>query len=165
NYSVPFNSGSQYTWSVIGGTQISGGQTNAISVLWVTTGTAQISVVEEDSMGCRGDTVYTLVNVITSISENGEFPDVIRVYPNPNSGQFAIEMNVLRKSSISIDLFNFTGQLVHSDQTGDIKGQYVHQIDMYGLAKGVYFVRVVTDRGTATKKVVRQNTLRLSQAF
>ena len=46
-YSVPARTGYTYTWSVTGGTQASGGNTNSITVDWDAAGSANISVVAQ----------------------------------------------------------------------------------------------------------------------
>ncbi|MGM0666029.1 MAG: gliding motility-associated C-terminal domain-containing protein [Bacteroidota bacterium] len=46
-YSVPARTGYTYTWSVTGGTQASGGNTNSITVDWGAAGTASITVVAQ----------------------------------------------------------------------------------------------------------------------
>jgi len=46
-YSVPARAGYTYTWSVTGGAQASGGNTNSITVDWGAAGTASISVIAQ----------------------------------------------------------------------------------------------------------------------
>jgi hypothetical protein len=61
-YKVTNTPGSTYYWVVKGGTQASGGNTNAITINWSTTpGTDTLKVVEKNSHGCFGDTVKLAV--------------------------------------------------------------------------------------------------------
>jgi hypothetical protein len=61
-YSVTNTTGSTYYWVINGGTQASGGNTNAITVDWnSTSGTDTLMVVEKNSSGCFGDTVKLAV--------------------------------------------------------------------------------------------------------
>ncbi len=57
-YSVLNTSGSTYQWIITNGTQISGGTSNSISVLWSNTIiAAAVKVVETNMNGCIGDTI------------------------------------------------------------------------------------------------------------
>jgi riboflavin synthase len=57
-YSVTNTSGSTYNWIITYGTQVSGGNTNSISVLWSNTIiAAAVKVIETNSNGCVGDTI------------------------------------------------------------------------------------------------------------
>ena len=66
---VPFKvtntPGSTYYWTVPGGTQASGGNTNSITVNWGTTpGIDSLSVVEKTASGCFGDTVKLAIYIM-----------------------------------------------------------------------------------------------------
>ncbi len=68
-YSVPYNSGSTYTWTITGGTQASGTNTYYITVNWGAAGTGNVSVVETATGGCSGSIInfpVTIKNVTTS---------------------------------------------------------------------------------------------------
>jgi len=63
DYRVDVNPGSTFSWNVTGGT-IAGGQgTDSIKVNWDSTGSAMVSVVETNSFGCTGDTIFFPVNI------------------------------------------------------------------------------------------------------
>jgi gliding motility-associated-like protein len=53
--------GSTYQWNILGGTQATGGNSNAITINWGSQGTGRIEVVETDRFGCKSDLVFTLV--------------------------------------------------------------------------------------------------------
>ena len=64
-YKVTNTPGSTYYWTVPGGTQASGGNSNAITVNWGTTpGIDSLSVVEKSAAGCFGDTVKLAVYIM-----------------------------------------------------------------------------------------------------
>ena len=77
NYSVSNIPGATYQWTITGGTQTSGGNTNAIGVQWGNTpGTYSITVVTTNNLGCTHTTSTTVtVNPLPVIVPN----------PNPAS--------------------------------------------------------------------------------
>ena len=70
----------------------------------------------------------------------------IRLYPNPTTNV----LNISCLGSAQLQIVNMLGQVVHIQETsGDA------QIDVSGLERGVYFVRVVGAHGTATQKFIK----------
>ncbi len=80
----------------------------------------------------------------------------VYIYPNPNSGLFTVEMNLHKNTSLSFELYNFTGQLIYAEEIGNISNSYTQQIDISNYAKGIYYLQVVSDGGVMTKKVFYQ---------
>lgn len=76
---------------------------------------------------------------------------VFNVYPNPNTGRFAVTLGDI-SSSIEIALYDTKGVLVTVVDTTKPTTQY--DIDVTGVAEGVYFVRVKNGEYTSTQKVV-----------
>lgn len=89
----------------------------------------------------------TVVMVVPGANANG-INDVemvnVNLYPNPTSGSLYIAADGVREVSI-IDI---NGRTVMSANSTTI--------DMSSLTNGIYFVRVITDNGIATKKVVKK---------
>jgi subtilisin family serine protease len=78
----------------------------------------------------------------------------LSIYPNPTSGELIIDNGQLKIENVAIydmmgqSVCSFTRPLVHSSTT---------TIDISNLPSGVYFVKVVTDKGdTVIRKVVKQ---------
>lgn len=64
--------GSSYQWSVIGGTQASGGNSAKITVNWGGVGVGTVSVVETDQYGCQS--FPTIINIDKSHNLKGQQP-------------------------------------------------------------------------------------------
>jgi hypothetical protein len=87
-YSVPNNTGSTYLWTVTGGTIISGGTTNQVTVQWVNVGTQTLTVVEKDASGTCSATSVLNVGVtyqpVPAISGDANpCTEDIRAYTTP----------------------------------------------------------------------------------
>jgi alpha-tubulin suppressor-like RCC1 family protein len=91
--------------------------------------------------------VKGLCNVTTAIQENS-IENSILVYPNPTSGIVTISTN---QTVASIDVFDVTGKLVHSQN--NIK-QHNSSIDLSQLSNGIYFINVQTENGGVSKSKV-----------
>ncbi len=72
------------------------------------------------------------------------------VFPNPSTGRFIVDTYYELNSKIFI--YNINGELITEINNRDIKKS--HQVDISYAAKGIYFVKVVNDKGTSTKKVI-----------
>ena len=85
---------------------------------------------------------------VLSVDENNAME--IKVYPNPTNGILFVQ--TLRATSLQAEtkyfITNVTGQTLLSSH---ITNQ-TQQIDVSGLAEGMYFVRIQWDKGTITNK-------------
>jgi gliding motility-associated-like protein len=62
-YTVPSIAGANYQWTLAGGTQAGGGNTNSITVDWGAPGTGTVSVVATDTLGCDAPPVELQVTI------------------------------------------------------------------------------------------------------
>lgn len=85
----------------------------------------------------------------TGISEN-DFSS-LSVYPNPFSNTFTVSDK--SHSMIAVELFNVLGEQILSRE-GLIHTSSI-SFDASQLARGVYYVRIVTDHGSAVRKLVK----------
>ena len=102
------------------------------------------------------------VNVMTSINETG-FPEIL-VYPNPTGGELRIiPLQELKGWTAKPD--GVVELLITGVEIFDIYGRKCHvsrvtcheiKINISHLPAGVYFVKVTTEQGTVTKKVVKK---------
>jgi len=79
---------------------------------------------------------------------------VFSIYPNPNTGEFMIELNNLAKEDYVIDVRNIIGQLVLTENISKTSGNYFKQVNLENKERGVYFVSLTNNGGTITKKLV-----------
>ena len=97
--------------------------------------------------------IKVLDDCTVGIEESGLFQE-FEIYPNPVS-------DVLTVSHTSIDIFNgsiylvsIEGRLIESFEKLTF-GQLSQEIDMSSLPKGVYFIKIKTDKGTIVQKIVK----------
>ena len=70
--------------------------------------------------------------------------EVVAVYPNPVKDRLTVNAENLQ----SVEVYNLVGQLVMTSTSS--------VIDMNDLNEGIYFVRVMAEGKTVTKRVVKQ---------
>jgi hypothetical protein len=78
-----------------------------------------------------------------------QFPAVV-VYPVPNNGMFSIRLNSDLYSSMSIRIFNSTGQLIKSQEATGLGYGSVIPVNISYVPKGVYQVYMYSDDNGAT---------------
>jgi hypothetical protein len=120
---------------------------------------------DEDPSGLVGDTVY----VVTVTDTNGCVDSIsvpvgstvsiieiennlnISTYPNPNNGQFVVELGEVLEGSI--ELYSVTGKLV---STQKLNNQIKITFDMSHLEKGIYMLNVLSTKGSSTLRLIIQ---------
>lgn len=78
---------------------------------------------------------------------NGE----MRFYPNPNNGEFTLSYSG-NASLKELAVFDIRGKIVQTVSLKDFNTSKA--INLNGFAKGIYFVKIVSDNGAITKKVI-----------
>jgi hypothetical protein len=140
-YSVPAISGSSYTWTIVNGSQTSGGTTSSIQVQWGTSGSGTVQVRETASNGCKGDAVSATVSMSVGVNDI-ELLHSLKVYPNPSTRQFMIEFENTTLSAVDVALVNMLGEVVMSDHTTSGNKTFSRQVSTSGLSKGLYVLEV-----------------------
>lgn len=76
------------------------------------------------------------------------------VYPNPTKNNATLNINLLNGSKVQVDVMNTVGQIVKSTKVDAQAGINSINIELSGLASGIYMVNVKVDNASSTKKLV-----------
>jgi hypothetical protein len=102
-----------------------------------------------DQNGCTNSAVIT--QTVADCTGTLEFKTntKVNVYPNPFAGSFSL---IVDEFNTTIEIYNAIGSLIYRTKldSGTI------QIDLGDKEDGIYFVRLISNYGAATKKVVKQ---------
>jgi hypothetical protein len=150
-YSVTGAAGSAYNWLVTGGTQISGANSNSITVQWGGTGAGMVKVVESNP-GCTGDTITLNITVGTTGVATAEGIEGLKVYPNPGDGKLFVSFPA-RGRDVVVEVTDGAGKLVHRLSEKQVQGEYHRAMDLSHLTSGVYVLRIVAGDQSASVKV------------
>ncbi len=109
------------------------------------------TVTGTDANGCSNTAIVLLeVNECTSLSENSA-AGAIKVFPNPNTGLFTVQME--NGSVKNISVVDMMGRTVVSTSTSAVNADF----DISQLSNGVYYIRIQADETTQVIKLVKSN--------
>ena len=72
------------------------------------------------------------------------------IVPNPSNGIFEVSMLEKNTSSVTMEVFDCLGRSIKQQQLQELKTV----IDLAGYPKGIYFVKLTSEQGTAVKKII-----------
>lgn len=108
-----------------------------------------------DDNGCEGCSPVYEMTCCVGIEE-ANFDGTVQVYPNPNNGQFTLEVEMQREMDMSVGLYDMIGKQVWMDidlgETTNLRKQY----DLSELPDGVYFLRIFADDQMMVQKLIKQ---------
>jgi hypothetical protein len=94
----------------------------------------------------------TREGVVTAIEEVEAYSDIL-VFPNPTRGEVRIENGELRIENVEV--FDLIGKSVGAYPCGRPESTQ-NTFDISKVPSGIYFIRIQTETGVVTKKVVKQ---------
>jgi hypothetical protein len=113
--------------------------------------TSLFTVASTAANGCVGIYTFPLsIDPCLGINSNNTRVNNVSVYPNPNNGEFTIELkNDLAKT---IELMDVTGKVVLSATTNDD----VIRLNINHLSNGMYHIKIKSNNAVDVLKVVKQ---------
>jgi len=79
-----------------------------------------------------------------------------QLYPNPVRDRLQVTINPTGKVSVTISLYDMHGRLLRQLPAKEASDGYTETLDMTGLAKGSYLLRIQTGNDTVHEKIVKQ---------
>ena len=116
---------------------------------------------QDDTLLCVSPRSSVTVYVIDTATLNSIFEiqnSELKIYPNPTSDLVNVQLTINNEQleEASIQVFDIYGRLLNIVETGRAPSPQTTQIDLSQYAKGVYFVKAVSQGKTiAVRKVVR----------
>ena len=92
-------------------------------------------------------------DIVLGTNDQKAFED-LSVFPNPTDGMLNIQFTMNEIQSVRIEILSMKGETVYSQNLGNFKGSFDKQVDLSSLAKGIYILRLTSDRGTTNEKIV-----------
>ena len=77
-----------------------------------------------------------------------------KVYPNPTTGNFTLELHGDFISSITnVEIFGMRGEKTF---TASLSGVQTREFSLSDKPAGIYFIRVISGKNAATAKIIKQ---------
>jgi hypothetical protein len=76
----------------------------------------------------------------------------LTVYPNPNNGIVNLSMNLESAADIQVNVLNLLGSSVYTSAKSFSSGKQTMDIDLMGVADGIYQLRINTQKGQVVRR-------------
>lgn len=137
-----------YAWS-------NGENTSEILITGAAQGlnTTTYTLTVTDANNCTGEaSINVTVDACAGIVETNSSAR-IRIFPNPNNGEFTLEIGNASQGRARISIVNATGETLYTSSIYISQSDYRQQLNL-NAGSGVYFLKVETLDGTAMQKLV-----------
>jgi len=79
----------------------------------------------------------------------------LSIYPNPATTNVSVELNLHARESIRISIFDFSGKLILTDQSGQLPaGKQILDVNINSLTEGTYLMQCTVGNSVNTKKFI-----------
>ncbi len=146
DYEVSFNAGNQ--WALVESKPIVVGNVslNEGDILVRIAASNENGNTRFKSIGLANDESFTFATSIENIIGNK-----LSVYPNPSYGLVFIDLKEAAITKLNVQIFNASGQIIANYRETDLRNP---KIDLSGFEKGVYNIKLISDKFSTTEKVV-----------
>ena len=80
--------------------------------------------------------------------------DFYRIYPNPTTGLFTLELNGSELTEkYRVEIYDINGEKLLSNE---ITGAQKNEFSLSGKPAGIYLLRVVSERKSGTTRIIKQ---------
>jgi hypothetical protein len=110
------------------------------------------AVTVTDENGCS--TTFE-ISVVTSILELGTDVTFV-VSPNPSNGIFVLNIEGLNGQNVAVRVLDASGRVIINEQLNGTAAELRHELDMTGVANGLYYLNLTVGGSNATTTLVKQ---------
>ncbi|GIV33777.1 MAG: hypothetical protein KatS3mg031_1312 [Chitinophagales bacterium] len=144
--------GTTYSWNYGDGTPAVSGQ-NPPPHTYNANGTYNVVLTVTNSCGTARDT--QTVNITGVFVAAVEYDLSFEVFPNPSAGAVNLKLAAGQTATAyAIQIFDLTGKSVYQEALPAVSGRVEKQLDLTGFAKGVYTIRIDSDKGFGVRKLI-----------
>jgi hypothetical protein len=144
------SNGDVYTWTFGNGITATGA---TATTTYTAGGAFTVSLVVVDTVCGTTDSAFVVVNSTIGMEE--QVVQTMRAYPNPSDGLVSIQMTGSALDG-QLEVVNGLGQVVETVSVSKDSGLHTERLMLRHLAKGVYQVRLVTNEGSESVRLVLQ---------
>jgi hypothetical protein len=119
------------------------------------TGSGNYTVQVTDENDCAGTSSVFELTCCVGIEE-ADFDGSVSVYPNPNNGEFMVDITLNASRRMTVEMHDMVGKIIWTDATAGVTDQLRKQYDINDLPNGIYFLRVTADTQMNVVKIIKQ---------
>jgi hypothetical protein len=109
-----------------------------------------------DTSGYCNDSYTQTITIITTGLQNLSNQNKLLVYPNPSSGRTTVEIS-LTSPKADLEIVNILGERVVHRSVSTGKNQLLKEdVDLSGLANGVYFIKLKSESEIYVSRFIRE---------
>jgi len=144
---------SESTWNSNGSTPLPGFSTpfGGGQITGLTAGVHYYVCAPHASLGMKGKII---VNSIAGINDMTDGGAKIKIYPNPTSGKFTLQISEPFDPPSGLEIFNILGEKVYDFQ--GLNSQNSNEIDLTSVPDGIYFIRINDRKKIYTAELIKQ---------
>lgn len=118
-------------------------------------GVASVSVKAVNDCGESAFSAAKEVKIYSTIGINDITKNLgVNVYPNPNNGNFKLEINVQKAQVVNIRLVNALSNVVYENRNLSVNGTFTQNLNLSNLNQGVYYLIVESADAKTVKKLI-----------
>lgn len=99
-----------------------------------------------------GPITFTTTNTSIALFDNVS----ITVYPNPTQENVFIRFDGTLGEDVRLSIYSIDGRLIQTNMVGWNNSNSLHEIDLSNEKRGVYFLRMQTEKAEQTVKIIKQ---------
>jgi hypothetical protein len=150
---APVAGATSYAWSITGGASIAPSGTSAIvnfNTALSSTATMRANAVNACGASQPGGLTISVNLFCRTAAEDVTVSSSTELgaYPNPTSGKATVSFNAASESKYLVKVTDILGNTLRSDVVNAIEGYNTKDIDLTGVAKGMYMISVTANDGT-----------------
>ncbi|MBX7241173.1 MAG: PKD domain-containing protein [Bacteroidia bacterium] len=145
--STSTGSPTSYTWNFG-----DGGTSTQMNPLHSYTASGGYTVTLTVTNACGTNTSSQVIEASVGIED--EIEGEVKIYPNPNSGTFTLEVSNTNEDKIALSLFDIQGKQIFSESYSVMSGNLKKELNMSNLSEGAYFVRLSSGGKSSNYKLL-----------
>jgi Secretion system C-terminal sorting domain/SprB repeat len=150
-YTVSGGTGNySFSWTNAQGSQVS--NTQVLGPFTDAANAGSYTLTVTDANGCTA----TQTIAITGIAELNKTVRVA-LNPNPNNGQFTLNIQGLAGEKLSYTITDTQGRMVVRKELGNANGNRTEAVNVSNIAGGVYYVKIQAGDAFTTVKMIKEN--------
>lgn len=84
----------------------------------------------------------------------GDIMQEVKLFPNPNDGNFQLQLNGYENTSLNVMIMNNIGQVIYNNNLSILDDVFVEDISLDGVPAGVYTLKVIDGQTVKSENII-----------